>query len=123
MVIGTIKWFSAGKGFGFIISSSGQEHYFRAQSVNGRASPSKGDSVTFDPIQGDKGPRAVNVTVTKKAAPQHRGRVDDRVTCPGCGRKIVPRMITYRGEPEKSVCPYCATLIVQFSGCFIATAV
>lgn len=32
-------------------------------------------------------------------------------------------MITYRGQPEKSVCPYCAVTVKKFSSCFIATAV
>lgn len=49
--------------------------------------------------------------------------VDDRINCPECGKKIVPRMITYNGSPSKSVCPYCATTIKEFSKCFIATAV
>ncbi|WP_416376257.1 CFI-box-CTERM domain-containing protein [Vibrio diabolicus] len=32
-------------------------------------------------------------------------------------------MITYRGQPEKSVCPYCAATVKTFSQCFIATSV
>ena len=36
---------------------------------------------------------------------------------------MVPRMIMYRGEPKKSVCPYCAATYKDFSNCFIATAV
>ncbi|MCE9958398.1 CFI-box-CTERM domain-containing protein [Aeromonas rivipollensis] len=32
-------------------------------------------------------------------------------------------MITYRGSPEKSVCPYCGATVKTFSNCFIATAV
>ena len=32
-------------------------------------------------------------------------------------------MIIYRGEPQKSVCPYCAAEVKKFTNCFIATAV
>ncbi|MDE5018609.1 cold shock domain-containing protein, partial [Francisella tularensis subsp. holarctica] len=39
---------------------------------------------------------------------------DSRITCPSCTRNIVPRMITYKGAPEKSVCSYCAALIKRF---------
>ncbi|MGL6400072.1 CFI-box-CTERM domain-containing protein [Aeromonas veronii] len=45
------------------------------------------------------------------------------MNCPSCDKKIVPRLITYRGSPEKSVCPYCAATVKTFSKCFIATAV
>ncbi|MDE4967876.1 cold shock domain-containing protein, partial [Francisella tularensis subsp. holarctica] len=39
---------------------------------------------------------------------------DSRITGPSCNRMIVPRMITYKGEPEMSVCSYCAALIICF---------
>ena len=48
---------------------------------------------------------------------------DDRVICPGCGKKIVPRLVVYQGSPQKSLCPYCACVIKSFTRCFIATAV
>jgi hypothetical protein len=35
---------------------------------------------------------------------------------------MVPRIITYRGSPQKSVCPFCGETYKTF-GCFIATAV
>jgi len=35
---------------------------------------------------------------------------------------MVPRIITYRGSPQKSVCPFCGETYKTF-GCFTATAV
>jgi len=121
---GTVKWFSKEKGYGFIASESGIDHYFNVQGVNGASLPSIGDKVTFDSKSGDKGPRAFNISITSKAAAEVTKNSDDRVSCPSCGKKIVPRMITYRGQPQKSVCPYCATTVKEFSSnCYIATAV
>lgn len=48
---------------------------------------------------------------------------DERVQCGGCGKKMVPRIITapsfIRGMgasvPKKSICPYCATTFKKFS--------
>lgn len=120
---GTVKWFSSEKGYGFITSEDGKDHFFNVQSINGAALPANGDSVEFESKPGQKGQRAVNITITAKAAPQRARPSDDRINCPSCGKKIVPRMITYRGKPEKSVCPYCAATVRQFSNCFIATAV
>lgn len=120
---GTIKWFSAEKGYGFVTADNGEDYYFHVKSINGASLPSNGDSVQFDTKPGNKGPKAVNVTITVKAAPKNERPVDDRINCPSCGKKIIPRMITYRGNPEKSVCPYCAAMVKSFSNCFIATAV
>ena len=36
---------------------------------------------------------------------------------------MVPRLITYQGSIEKSVCPFCGGTYKDFSKCFIATAV
>lgn len=120
---GTVKWFSSEKGYGFITSEGGEDHYFNVQSINGASLPSNGDSVQFESKPGNKGPRAINVTITAKAPSQNTRPADDRINCPSCGKKIVPRIITYRGSPEKSVCPYCAATVKTFSNCFIATAV
>lgn len=120
---GIVKWFSQDKGYGFITSDDGQDHYFNVRSVNGAELPSNGDSVTFESKPGNKGPRAVEVEIIRRATDSRHVRQDDRINCPSCHKKIVPRMITYRGQPEKSVCPYCATTVKTFSNCFIATAV
>jgi len=122
-VQGTVKWFSSEKGYGFITSDGGEDHYFNVQGVNGASLPSNGDSVQFDSKPGNKGPRAFNVTITERAPSQNNRPVDDRINCPSCGKKIVPRIITHYGKPEKSVCPYCASTVKTFSNCFIATAV
>ncbi|MDD2368630.1 MAG: hypothetical protein PHQ90_04950, partial [Sulfuricurvum sp.] len=38
----------------------------------------------------------------------------DRINCPSCGKKIVPRMVTNQGQPDKTLCPYCGTVIKKF---------
>ncbi|WP_339013230.1 cold shock domain-containing protein [Aeromonas popoffii] len=120
---GTVKWFSSEKGYGFITSEAGEDHYFNVQSINGASLPSSGDSVQFESKSGNKGPRAINITITAKASSQNTRPADDRINCPSCDKKIVPRLITYGGSPKKSVCPYCAATVKTFSKCFIATAV
>ena len=120
---GSVKWFSQEKGYGFITSENGEDHYFNVRSVQGANLPSNGDKVSFESKPGNKGPRALNVVIVAKATQASSKPHDDRINCPSCGKKIVPRMITYRGEPEKSVCPYCAATVKKFSSCFIATAV
>lgn len=60
---GTVKWFNAEKGYGFITDENGQDvfvHYSAIQQ-EGFKSLEEGESVEFDVIQGERGPQAANV--------------------------------------------------------------
>ena len=65
MAEGTVKWFDEKKGFGFIEQEDGPDVFVHHSGINadGFKSLNEGDRVTFDIGQGDKGPRAENVTV------------------------------------------------------------
>src|SRR5690625_6771494 len=70
MATGTVKWFNNEKGFGFISPSEGGEDlfvHFSAISGQGFKSLDEGDEVEFTVGQGQKGPQAQNVSVTRKA--------------------------------------------------------
>lgn len=62
---GTVKWFNAQKGFGFISDEQGNDVFvhFSGLAMDGFKSLEDGQSVTFDVKAGDKGPQAVNVCV------------------------------------------------------------
>jgi CspA family cold shock protein len=61
---GTVKWFNAEKGFGFITPDEGSAdifvHYSALQSKGFRTLDEK-QRVSFDVVQGPKGPQAANV--------------------------------------------------------------
>ncbi len=65
MAEGTVKWFNEKKGFGFIEQEDGPDVFVHHTGISGAGfkSLSEGDRVTFDIEQGEKGPKAVNVTV------------------------------------------------------------
>ena len=64
MLKGTVKWFDAKKGFGFISDESGTDVFvhFSALQMDGFKVLDEGDEVEFEVVQGEKGPQAANVT-------------------------------------------------------------
>ncbi|WP_043932511.1 cold-shock protein [Bacillus sp. EB01] len=60
---GTVKWFNAEKGFGFIEREGGEDVFvhFSAIQSDGFKSLDEGQKVTFDVEQGARGPQAANV--------------------------------------------------------------
>ena len=60
---GRVKWFSAEKGFGFIESNEGGDVFvhFSAIQGDGFRTLEEGQEVSFDVVQGDRGPQAANV--------------------------------------------------------------
>ena len=63
MTVGTVKWFNADKGYGFIAPESGEDVFvhFSAIQSTGYRSLEEGQTVEFDITQGQKGPQAANV--------------------------------------------------------------
>jgi cold shock protein len=61
---GTVKWFNASKGYGFIQRQSGEDVFvhFSAIQADGYKSLNEGQPVEFDVVSGPKGLQAANVT-------------------------------------------------------------
>ena len=62
-MLGKAKWFSAEKGYGFIEREDGSDVFvhFSAIQDEGFKSLSEGQNVTFDIVDGNRGPQAANV--------------------------------------------------------------
>ena len=63
MATGTVKWFNAEKGFGFIQQEDGSDVFVHYSAIQGEGfkTPEEGQSVSFDIEEGQRGPQAVNV--------------------------------------------------------------
>jgi len=61
---GTVKWFNAKKGYGFLCDEDGNDVFvhFSALLMDGFKVLEEGDKVEFEVVQEEKGPQAANVT-------------------------------------------------------------
>jgi len=64
METGTVKWFNASKGYGFISREEGEDIFVHHKSIQGQGfrSLDEGDKVEFEVTEGPKGLQASNVT-------------------------------------------------------------
>ncbi len=58
---GNVKFFNAGKGFGFIAGEDGKEYFVHQSGIADGVTLRENDAVIFDVEQGDRGPKAANV--------------------------------------------------------------
>ena len=67
---GTVKWFNAEKGYGFIKLDEGESDIFvhhTAINMNGYRKLDEGDVVEFTIVEGRKGPQASEVSIVRRA--------------------------------------------------------
>jgi len=64
---GTIKWFDAKKGYGFINRQNGEDVFVHFSAIEGTGyrTLQDGQKVEFEVVQGQKGPQATNLSLTE----------------------------------------------------------
>jgi len=109
MATGTVKWFNSEKGFGFIaVDGGGQDvfvHYSAIQG-NGYKSLEEGQAVSFEVVQGPKGPQADAEYFHGRTSPRRTHQISAAVghEIPKCKCGAVPRALP--DDPiEPNVCP------------------
>ncbi len=70
MYHGKVKWFSNEKGYGFIEADDGQDVFvhFTGITAEGFKTLDEGQSVSFEIIEGNRGPQASNVLSTEQSS-------------------------------------------------------
>ena len=65
MTNGVVKWFNNEKGFGFISVEGGDDVFahFSAINLDGFKTLEEGQKVSFDIVEGARGPQAANITI------------------------------------------------------------
>lgn len=62
---GTVKWFNSEKGYGFIEMEGGGDVFVHYSAIQGEGFKTleEGQAVTFDIVEGERGPQAANVVI------------------------------------------------------------
>ncbi|MDD4892227.1 MAG: cold-shock protein [Phycisphaerae bacterium] len=70
MALGTVKWFDQRKGFGFVTDQDGGDLFIHFTTIDPeiRSKLRPGQMVNFDVTAGEKGPKAINVTLAEAPA-------------------------------------------------------
>lgn len=64
---GTVKFFNRMKGFGFITGEDGKDYFVHKSAFPEGTSINDNDEVTFEVVEGDRGPKAEKVALVKKS--------------------------------------------------------
>ena len=64
MAQGTVKWFNESKGYGFVTADEGKDVFVHYSAILGDGFKTlvEGEKVSFDIVNGEKGPQASNVS-------------------------------------------------------------
>jgi cold shock CspA family protein len=132
---GTVRWFSVEKGYGFITADNGDDVFMHVKNLEDRRFiPDSGNGVRFVMTRTPKGLQAIKIQHAPECASvpltatrsdsmhqpaQNNKSADNRPACSGCGRSMVPRIITSNGRLDRSVCPFCGKTYQRFAGNYI----
>lgn len=74
MASGKVKWFDNKRGYGFIAQEAGKDVFVHHSSIQGKGYKTliEGETVQFDLVTSDKGPKAANVL--RDSVPRERPR-------------------------------------------------
>ena len=63
MTTGTVKWFNAEKGFGFVTVDGGNDVFAHFSAITGEGFKTleEGQKVSFEIVEGNRGPQAANI--------------------------------------------------------------
>ena len=63
MAVGKVKWFNAEKGFGFITVDGGNDVFAHFSAITGEGFKTleEGQKVSFEIVEGNRGPQAANI--------------------------------------------------------------
>ena len=77
-----MKWFNSRKGYGFIAAADGKDVFVHYSSIasDGYKTLEEGDPVSFDIVQGEKGPRAENVVPLSPKAKEKKNDKPEKAT-------------------------------------------
>ncbi len=77
MTEGTVKFFNEQKQFGFIKGDDGKDYYVHVTGLKEGTNIAEGDRVSFNPVEGDRGPKAEQVEKASSESEKEEPAADE----------------------------------------------
>ena len=103
---GVVSSYNDKDGFGYITTYTNKEYYFKITNVQGNVLPVAGDQVVFQ-IDKKNETLARQIQITKR----NEKIIRQVITCPKCGKEVLPKVNFYKEKPTYTTCPECGEIL------------
>ena len=98
---GVIKFYNHEKNFGFITGDDGKDYFFHSSGVETGNTTKEGDKVSFEVVQGDRGPKAEKIKNVTGTSEKSVEKTEEEAPVEEKSEESVEEVVEEESEDEK----------------------